>query len=244
VSPVDLAIGLLTLSNRVQQTGRTDVTSAEYRLAGGAEGLLLAYVQDRLQEVPESIRAGLLRGLIFTLVDPITNQRKAEGAGAEEPRYRLPHERLIPVLRRLTGAVLAQLDQTRLLFQDRFAHWKQTGSSQYLLRGEDLRRTEQFRDALLPGAGSGTANRLLSRQPPPAEFFARRCRGSDGSGGVRGNSKNNRLQEARIESGGLPSCCYKRSTRLRTEDIATLCNRYRQSTGVARARETSLQRGL
>ena len=84
--------------------------------------------------------------------DPITNQRKAEGAGAEEPRYRLPHERLIPVLRRLTGAVLAQLDQTRLLFQDRFAHWKQTGSSQYLLRGEDLRRTKQFRDALLPGA--------------------------------------------------------------------------------------------
>jgi hypothetical protein len=154
VSPVDLAIGLLTLSNRVQQTGRTDVTAAEYQLAGGAEGLLLAYVQDRLQEVPESIRAGLLRGLIFTLVDPITNQRKAEGAGAEEPRYRLPHERLIPVLRRLTGAVLAQLDQTRLLFQDRFAHWKQTGSSQYLLRGEDLRRTEQFRDALLPGAGS------------------------------------------------------------------------------------------
>ena len=71
MSRVDLAIGLLTLSNRVQQTGRTDVTSAEYQLAGGPEGLLLAYVQDRLQEVPESIRAGLFRGLIFTLVDPM-----------------------------------------------------------------------------------------------------------------------------------------------------------------------------
>jgi hypothetical protein len=76
VSPFDLAIGLLTPSNRVQQTGRTDITAAEYQFAGGAEGLLLAYVQDRLQEVPEAIRAGLVRGLVFTLVDPSTNLRQ------------------------------------------------------------------------------------------------------------------------------------------------------------------------
>jgi hypothetical protein len=248
VSPVDLAIGLLTLSNRVQQTGRTDVTAAEYQLAGGAEGLLLAYVQDRLQEVPESIRAGLLRGLIFTLVDPSTSQRKAEGAGleeiaskaelpvaqlehwldrlahprirllekiagADELRYRLQHERLIPVLRRLTGAVLAQLDQTRLLFQDRFGHWKQTGSSQYLLRGEDLRRTQQFRDALLPGADAAQRIEYFRASIRRRSFLRAASLGAIGAA-ISGGSwllklEDDRLQETRLASWGLPSWLFQ-----------------------------------
>jgi len=243
VSPVDLAIGLLTLSNFVQQTGGTHITAADYQLAGGAEGLLLAYVQERLQEVPESVRPGLLRGLMFALVDVAKNQRLAEGmtvariaADAELPAaqlkpwlerlahprvrllekvgreevsyYRLPHERLIPILRRLTGKFLAELDQTRLLFEDRLAHWKRTRSSQYLLGGADLKKADQYRDALLPGEEAALRTEYFRAS------IRRRTLLRSGAAGVAGlalgggvwlkKTADDALQEQKLASWDLP----------------------------------------
>ena len=39
-------------------------------------------------------------------------------------RYRLPHERLIPALYRLTGKLLAEVDQAKLKFQNAFQAWQ------------------------------------------------------------------------------------------------------------------------
>jgi hypothetical protein len=180
ISPVDIAIGVLSLANLVQQRGVTHVGIAEYRLAGGAEGLLQSFVQEKLEEIPEAIRGPLLKGVVLALVDLSSDQRVAEGATAaaiaakaempegalasslerlthprirllEKPavdRYRLPHERLIPVLRRLTVGVLARRDQVRLVFENEFARWRETRSGRHLLSGRDLkgvlRDKEQF----------------------------------------------------------------------------------------------------
>ena len=48
VSPVDIAIGVLSLANFVQQRGVNHVNNSDYTTAGGAEGLLLSFVQEKL----------------------------------------------------------------------------------------------------------------------------------------------------------------------------------------------------
>ena len=180
VSPVDIAIGVLSLANFVQQRGVSHVAFSEYKLAGGAEGLLQSFVQEKLEEIPEQIRGPLLKGMVLTLVDLSNDQRIAEGATAADiaanaevtegsltsslerfthPRirlldkpapdhYRLPHERLIPVLRRMTGTVLASRDQVRLTFENEFARWRETRNRRNLLGGKELsqvlREQEQF----------------------------------------------------------------------------------------------------
>ena len=82
VSPLDISIGLESLANFAQQRGVDHVTMNDYQLAGGAEGLLLAFVQQKLEEVPEPIRAPLLNGIVLSLVDLATNQRVAAGETA------------------------------------------------------------------------------------------------------------------------------------------------------------------
>ncbi len=171
VSPIDIAIGILSLANFIQRRGTSHLDMAEYELSGGAEGLLLSFVQQKLEEIPEAIRAPLLKGLVLTLVDLSNNQRIVAGetasviaARAEMPqsslvpslerlahprirllehigsdRYRLPHERLVPVLRRLTGRVLAAVDQRRLIFETEYARWCETRNRRHLVAGKDLR---------------------------------------------------------------------------------------------------------
>src|SRR5260370_34167421 len=55
-----------------------------------------------------------------------------------EDRYRLPHERLVPVLRRLAGGTLASVDQLRLLFEGEYVRWWETHSGRHLRKGKDL----------------------------------------------------------------------------------------------------------
>jgi hypothetical protein len=170
ISPVDIAIGVLSLANFVQQRGITHVAFSEYKIAGGAQGLLQSFVQEKLEEIPEQIQGPLLKGMVLTLVDLSNDQRIAEGATAGEiaamaempetsltyslerfthprirlldkpapDRYRLPHERLVPVLRRLTGTVLASRDQARLTFEHEFARWRETRNQRHLLGGKEL----------------------------------------------------------------------------------------------------------
>jgi len=188
VSPVDMGIAMLSLSDWARQKNRTEVTAKDYELAGGAEGLLTSYVQERLAELPETERAPLLKALLFELVDLETDQRLAGGAsleqlvratGIEEPRlrhrleylaisgvrilekldadaarearYRLPHERLIPVLRRLNGVMLAEADQARLVFEEQYRRWRRTRSRRDLLRGRALSRVRKHGPQVLAG---------------------------------------------------------------------------------------------
>jgi len=63
----------------------------------------------------------------------------------EPARYRLPHERLIPALYRLTGKLLAEVEQVKLKFLNAFQAWKNNDRlSRYLLRAKELRLVERF----------------------------------------------------------------------------------------------------
>ena len=183
VSPVDIAIGVLSPANFVQQRGTTHVGMKEYGLAGGAEGLLLSFVHQKLEEIPEALRAPLLKGLVLALVNASNNQRIATGetvrviASKGEiteselapwlgrlahprvrllervsvDRYRLPHERLVPVLRRLAGAALASLDQLRMLFEGEYVRWRENHNRRHLLSGKDLRNVLRHREQFVQG---------------------------------------------------------------------------------------------
>lgn len=187
ISPLDLSVGLESLANFARQRGREQVTVRDYQLVGEAEGLLLVFVQQKLEEIPAAMSGPLLTGIVLTLVDLANNQRVAAGdtaaaiaAKAEVPqnqlrpwldrlalprvrlleqmghdRYRLPHERLVPVLRRLSGTELALLDQRRLLFESEYQRWKQTANRRHLLGGKDLTEVLANRDQIVRGDDSG-----------------------------------------------------------------------------------------
>jgi hypothetical protein len=55
-------------------------------------------------------------------------------------RYRLPHERLVPAIQRLTGKMLAEFDQVKLKLENSFLAWKNNErKSRFLLKARDLR---------------------------------------------------------------------------------------------------------
>jgi hypothetical protein len=187
VSPIDVAIGLLGLANFVQQQGVVHVKKSAFTTSGGAEGLLISFAREKLDEIPEQVRRRLLTGLVVSLIDPSRERRVAEGATAAQmaakaeiseslltsylerlthPRirllekvgsehYRLPHERLVPVLRRLAGVTLARQDQARIQFEREFSRWMETKNRRHLLSSRDLRNTLAFRQSLIQGE-SGT----------------------------------------------------------------------------------------
>jgi Leucine-rich repeat (LRR) protein len=60
-------------------------------------------------------------------------------------RYRLPHERLIPALYRLTGKLLAEVDQAKLKFQNAYQAWQTNDKRRrYLLKAKELRLVERY----------------------------------------------------------------------------------------------------
>jgi internalin A len=195
VSPVDIAVGVLTLANFVQQRGTTQVEIKEYSLAGGAEGLLLSFVQQKLEEIPEAMRSPLLKGIVLALINFSDNQRVAGGeavpviaskSGVSQSsllpllerlahprarileklgadRYRLPHERLVPVLRRLAGETLASLDRLRLLFDAEYVRWLETHDRRHLLVGKDLRDVLRYSAQFVKGeSAAGKADYLAA----------------------------------------------------------------------------------
>lgn len=113
VSPVDIAIGMLALSNVAQRTGTSHLTFTNYSLSGGADGLLLSYVQETLQEVPEPMRPAFLRGLVFTLIDIAKDQRVAAGASSTQiaAQAELPNATVEPLLERLAHPRLRLLEK-------------------------------------------------------------------------------------------------------------------------------------
>jgi hypothetical protein len=110
VAAVDLGIGLLVLSELAIRKGTSALYLADYRFAGGAEGLLTAYLRDRLERFPDVEREAVLKALL-ALTNQETSQRLVEGRSLDElaqeaswPRLRLqscldylaaPHVRLL-----------------------------------------------------------------------------------------------------------------------------------------------------
>jgi hypothetical protein len=78
VSPVDIGIGLLVLSELHERQGGQTVTLDDYQFAGGAEGLLTQYLSRCLDSFPETDRQTILNAML-ALREPDTNQRIAEG---------------------------------------------------------------------------------------------------------------------------------------------------------------------
>jgi Leucine-rich repeat (LRR) protein len=184
ISAVDVGIGLLVLSGLAIHKNKSHLGMEDYRFAGGAKGILTAYISDRLERFGDTEREGFMKALL-ALVDLETNQRIAEGKSVSElvpiaqlpaqrlgsfleylaspqvrlletvtadtedgQKYRLPHERLIPSLRQLTGLILAEADQARLGFEAAFRSWLNSRSKRFLLRGADLRRVLSYRDQI------------------------------------------------------------------------------------------------
>jgi hypothetical protein len=182
VSPVDIGIGLLVLTElHERQSGQT-ITNRDYQFAGGAEGLLTQYISRCLEPYPKENQEAILKAML-ALRDPEENrQRLAIGLTIDElaveagtdarvlklqlnrladrdirlleadtptdgsaVRYRLPHERLIPALYRLTGKLLAEVDQAKLKFQNAFQAWQNNNKrSRYLLKGKELRLVQRY----------------------------------------------------------------------------------------------------
>ncbi len=187
VSPVDIGIGLLVLSELHERLGGRTLTVKDYQFAGGAEGLLTQYINRCLERFAETEREPLLKALL-ALRNPATNQRLAEGLPLEQlateaeadPRrlqpqldrlaqrdirlletvahesvthYRLPHERLIPALHRLTGKLLGEIEQARLRFENAFLAWEKNDKrAHYLLKGKDLKLIERNASQMLWGS--------------------------------------------------------------------------------------------
>jgi len=83
VSPVDIGIGLLVLSELHERQGGQTVTLDDYQFAGGAEGLLTQYLSRCLDIFPETDRQTILNAML-ALRDPDTSQRIAEGRTCAE----------------------------------------------------------------------------------------------------------------------------------------------------------------
>jgi internalin A len=187
VSPVDIGIGLLVLTElHERQSGQT-ITNRDYQFAGGAEGLLTQYISRCLEPFPKESQEAILKAMLALRDPDEPRQRLATGLTIDElateagtdarvlksqlnrladrdirlleadtptdgsaMRYRLPHERLIPALYRLTGKLLAEVDQAKLKFQNAFQAWQTNDKrSRYLLKGKELRLVQRY-EALIP----------------------------------------------------------------------------------------------
>ncbi len=80
-----------------------------------------------------------------------------------ETRYRLPHERLIPALRRLSGSILVEEEQVRLQFNAAFRNWCQNPQSRYMLTGKELRRVKKYWYSISRGEAAEKKKEFLVR---------------------------------------------------------------------------------
>lgn len=87
-------------------------------------------------------------------------------------RYRLPHERLVPALYRLTGKLLAEVDQAKLKFQNAFQAWKTNGKrSHYLLKAKELRLVERYETQIPWGNDEQEKKGYLNRSKRHRQFI-------------------------------------------------------------------------
>jgi energy-coupling factor transporter ATP-binding protein EcfA2 len=99
ISPVDIGITMLALHELARDRLDTELTVQQYRLAGGAEGLLTNYIQQALERYKTSERNSVLLALL-SLADPSSDRRIAEGKTLDElsDAARTANARLGPML--------------------------------------------------------------------------------------------------------------------------------------------------
>jgi hypothetical protein len=208
VSPVDIGIGLLVLTELHERQSSQTITKRDYQFAGGAEGLLTQYISRCLEPFPPESKEAILKAML-ALRDPDENrQRLATGLTIDElaaeagtdarvlklqlnrladrdirlletdtptddspVRYRLPHERLIPALYRLTGKLLAEVDQAKLKFQNAFQAWQTNDKRlRYLLKGKELRLVQRYETQIPWGKDEQEKKNFLFRSKRRGQF--------------------------------------------------------------------------
>lgn len=183
VTPADIGISLLVLSELSSDNKTSAFTVEDFRARGGQTGLLERYLERLLEEnFPEAERREIFR-VLLSLIDLDSDQRMPEGRTpleledtarpasstrfaavlrflasgkarileeVPEPplRYRLTHERLIPAIRRLTGVLLAEVEQADRLLERAYRIWNRDRKTRYLLSGQELRQVLRFRSQL------------------------------------------------------------------------------------------------
>ncbi|MGH9753568.1 MAG: hypothetical protein ACREA2_12360 [Blastocatellia bacterium] len=91
--------------------------------------------------------------------------------GDSSARYRLPHERLIPALYRLTGKLLVEVDQAKLKFENAFLAWQKNDKrSGYLLKAKELRLVERFETQIPWGRDEQEKKNFLRRSKRRRRF--------------------------------------------------------------------------
>ncbi len=78
ISPVDIGISMLVLSEMSSRMQGPQLNIDEYRDAGGQAGILSTYIRNRLEPLLDEDRQKILQGLL-TLVEDDKDQRLAEG---------------------------------------------------------------------------------------------------------------------------------------------------------------------
>ena len=72
------------------------------------------------------------------------NVRLVQRASAQGDAYRLPHDRIIPALRRVAGVHLAEVDQAKRVLDRQYGHWREDPKRANLLTGKDLRQVLRY----------------------------------------------------------------------------------------------------
>lgn len=122
VSPVEIGISLLALSELTIGSGNRSFTATHLRDRGGREGLLASYLERLLEDVSEGERKEILRGLLLLtdLDADRPEQRVAEGLTVREIVERLnpasprSFERWLAFLASPKARVLEELDDGRI----------------------------------------------------------------------------------------------------------------------------------
>ena len=177
ISPVDISIGLLMLSELASRKQKKHLNLEDYQFAGESEGLFVGFISAKLTRFSKMEQQELLK-VLLELIDSDGYKRKAEGEDlqklltvAELPEsqltralnyfssnyvrlleklpngfYRLPHETIIPGLRRLTGLVLAEAEQAKFKLKTAYEAWQKSGekNNAYLLKGKDLKKVLKY----------------------------------------------------------------------------------------------------
>src|SRR5262249_22460699 len=126
VSAVEIGIGMLVLSGLSIRKGKQYLKIDDYRFAGGAQGLLTAYIRDRLERFGIGERESIMKALL-ALADLDMNQRIPEGKTTDELTAvaKLSPERLGPYLEWLASSQVRLLEKVAPAFSNR-THYRLT----------------------------------------------------------------------------------------------------------------------
>jgi hypothetical protein len=147
VSPVEIGIGMLILASLASRKNSQHLGKEDYKFAGGAEGVLTAYVSDRLERFGDGERQEVLKALL-ALSDLQNNRRIAEGKSLDDltSHAQLPPARLGSSLEYLALPQVRILERmsatTDRMSKYRFTHDRLVGAVR-LLTGQILASADQ-----------------------------------------------------------------------------------------------------